>query len=210
MKKKYYFDIAKHYERCLKTHGDNYLGVDWLGEESSKKRYRVILELFKNDNSKKITLLDFGCGASHLYEYIIKNNIKNIEYSGLDISKKFIKLSEKKFPETNYYCVDILNDKASIPEFDYIIINGVFTVKLNLSYRKMLSFFKQMLIKIFKKSKKGVAFNVVSNNLGWKRKELFHLSYDKLAKILNKKISSNFIIRNDYGLDDYTVYVYKG
>jgi hypothetical protein len=37
---------------------------------------------------------------------------------------------------------------------------------------------------------------------------LFHLPLDLLSNFLVKNISRNFIIRNDYGLFEYTVYVY--
>ena len=70
------------------------------------------------------TLLDFGCGCSGLMDYIKAHNIKNIDYHGLDISKKFIEASKKKYPNTKYYLIDVL--KNNIEEnFDYIIMNGV-------------------------------------------------------------------------------------
>ena len=49
-------------------------------------------------SGEKITLLDFGCGASHLYEYILAYGIDHVSYSGLDLSEKVIELSKSKFP----------------------------------------------------------------------------------------------------------------
>jgi 2-polyprenyl-3-methyl-5-hydroxy-6-metoxy-1,4-benzoquinol methylase len=57
-------------------------------------------------SGEKITLLDFGCGASHLYEYILAYGIDRVSYSGLDLSEKFIELSKSKFLAISYYCVD--------------------------------------------------------------------------------------------------------
>ncbi len=207
-------EIVSHYESCLEKYGDTHLGVDWPKKKDADKRYEVMLGVIdynpiENNNPAKITLLDFGCGASHLYEYIVKHNLNNLEYSGLDLSEKLISLSKRKFPHITYYCVDILDDDTSIPNFDYIVMNGVFTEKRNLSFDEMFSYFKELVEKVFAKVKKGLVFNVMSKQVDWERKDLFHLSLDLLADFLTKNISRKFIIRNDYGLYEYTTYVYK-
>lgn len=54
-----------------------------------------------------------------------------------------------------------------------------------------------------------MAFNVMSKNVDWEREDLFHMPLDELSAFLTSSISRNFIIRNDYGLYEYTVYVYR-
>ena len=203
-----YWEIIRHYEDCLEKFGDSHLGVDWPNIDDADTRYKIMLDVVKDKGSLN-NLLDFGCGASHLYDYIIKNNIKSIKYSGLDISEKFISFSEKKYPEINYYCVDIIKQPDVIPKFDYMILNGVFTEKNSLTYDEMLNYFFKLTYEVFRKSKIGIAFNVMSKHVDWERDNLFHLPFDTLASFLKKEITRNFIIRNDYGLYEYTVYVYK-
>jgi len=209
MKKKKYMEIIKHYESCLEKYGDSHLGVDWPKIEDVDKRYKVLLSIINPIPEKKITLLDFGCGASHLYEYILKHKMNYIEYFGLDISEKFIELSKKKFPDIEYFLTDILEDNSSIPNFDYIIMAGIFTEKVTLSYEEMLKYFKTLLKIVFNKAKIGIAFNVMSKHVDWERDDLFHLPFDTLANFMKKELSRHFIIRNDYGLFEYTVYLYK-
>lgn len=204
-----YADIVAHYESCLERYGDTHLGVDWPKEDDVKKRYQVMLDVVKTAAETTIKLLDFGCGAAHLYEYILRQTITNIEYSGLDISEKFIELSQKKFPQIKFYYLDILKNDAGLLDFDYIVMNGVFTEKRSLSYEEMLPYFKQVILKVFAKAKRGIAFNVMSSHVDWQRDDLFHLPLDTLAAFLVKNLSRNFVIRNDYGLYEYTVYVYK-
>jgi len=206
---KKYLSIVSHYESCLEQYGDTHLGVDWPKKEDADIRYRVMLEVIKQEMPGSIRLLDFGCGASHLYEYILKQNIRNIEYSGLDLSEKFIELSRSKFPANNYYCLDILEEDSSIANFDYVIMNGVFTEKRELSFDEMFSYFKQVLSTMFGKTNVGIAFNVMSKHVDWEREDLFHLPFDTLADFLTKELTRNFVIRNDYGLYEYTTYVYK-
>src|ERR1700692_4636286 len=127
MSEKYLDSIVKHYEECLDKHGDNHLGVDWPKVEDVNKRYKVMIDVikFSGDNPAKINMLDFGCGAAHLLQYIKDEKISNINYSGLDVSEKFVSLSKQKFPDVSFYCIDILEDKVDLPNFDYIIMNGV-------------------------------------------------------------------------------------
>lgn len=203
-----YLKIKKHYEECLEKYGDNHLGVDWPNLKDAALRYKIMIEVIRN-TSKKVSILDFGCGLSHLYSYIVDNDIKNIEYTGLDISQKFISASRKKYPRNRYICADILTSKKSIGIYDYIVMNGVFTEKTDLTFEEMLLFFKKIIKKTYTTCREGVAFNVMSKQVDWERRDLFHLSLDALSDFLCKSVSRNFIIRNDYGLYEYTVYIYK-
>lgn len=203
-----YRDIVAHYEACLETYGDTHLGVDWPKEADVFKRYAVMLEVIR-ERGHQVSLLDFGCGASHLYGHMQREGYSSVDYAGLDLSEKFIALCQSKYPENAYYCLDILQDRDSFPEFDYIVMNGVFTEKRALSFDAMLAYFKDMIGAAYAKARQGLAFNVMSKQVNWEREDLFHLPLDTLADFLTKEISRNFVIRNDYGLYEYTVYVYR-
>ena len=204
----YYDVIYKHYERCLEKYGDNNLGVDWPNKEDVNKRNAIMLNLIK-DKNKKVSLLDFGCGCANLLEYIQDQNF-NIEYSGLDISPKFYEVCIKKYPHINFYNIDILKDNTdNLDNFDYIILNGVFTEKKNLSDEEMFIFFSNILKILFKKVNIGIAFNVMCPIVDFKRDDLFYLSYDKLGTFLKNELSRHYVINNNYGLWEYTTFVYK-
>lgn len=208
---KKYEKIIEHYENCLDKHGDNHLGVDWPKLEDVDTRYKIMLDIIKFDEGSnyKVSLLDFGCGTGHLLDFIKRNNNKSIIYSGLDISPKFIELAKNKYPDSSFYCIDILDYKDSISNFDYIVMNGVFTEKRELSYDEMWDYFTKMITVIYEKCNNGFAFNVMSKNVDWERDDLFHVSHDSLSSFLCTNLTRNYIIRNDYGLYEYTVYVLK-
>ena len=99
MHQKKYLDIVAACEADLEKYGDNFLGVGWTKKkEYADTRYRVMLEVIKPQFDQKVSLLDFGCGASHLLEYILQHDVQNIEYSGLDLSKKFLSLFTGQTP----------------------------------------------------------------------------------------------------------------
>jgi SAM-dependent methyltransferase len=204
-----YIEIVKHYESCLDRHGDSHLGVDWPKAQDAETRYRVMLELIPALRPSVVKVLDFGCGISHLYEHIVASGVTGIEYVGLDLSPKFVELSRKKFPRNNYICADILEEPDAVPKCDYIVMNGVFTEKRSLTFDEMLAYFERTLIAAFAKAERGIAFNVMSKHVDWERDDLFHLPFDTLARTLIRGLTRNFVIRNDYGLYEYTTYVYR-
>jgi SAM-dependent methyltransferase len=206
---KKYIEIVEHYESCLAKHGDSHLGVDWPKAQDAETRYRVMLELIQRPRPSIVKLLDFGCGASHLYEHIIANGATGIEYVGLDLSPKFVEFSRKKFPTNHYICADILEEPDAVPASDYIVMNGVFTEKRGLDFDEMLGYFERTLSAAFAKAERGIAFNVMSKHVDWEREDLFHLPFDTLARFLVRALTRNFVIRNDYGLYEYTTYVYR-
>ena len=207
---KKYTKIVTHYEDCLEKHGDTHLGVDWPNQQDVYKRYQVMLDIIKYDaNTQPATLLDFGCGTAHLLEYAQKEGYGNLTYSGLDISPRFVAVAQKKFPQNCFLCADVLEDRAGIPNFDYIVMNGVFTEKRELSFDEMWAYFTRLITIVYEKCDKGLAFNVMSKNVDWERDDLFHVSYDLLSDYLCKNLTRHHIIRNDYGLYEYTVYVLK-
>ena len=203
-----YLSIVSHYEDCLERYGDSHLGVDWPKAEDVEKRYRVMLEVIRPD-SRNVSLLDFGCGAAHLNEYIREQRLDHIDYAGLDLSEKFVRLSQSKFPGNRFFCLDLLDAHASLPVFDYIVLNGVFTEKRELSFDEMLTYFKQLVRRVFEHASIGIAFNVMSKHVEWERDDLFHLPFDTLAEFLTKDLTRNFVFRNNYGLYEYTTYVYR-
>lgn len=209
MSSKPYLEIVRHYEACLRQHGDTHKGVDWPNEADAQTRYQVMLDIMKDDTAESVTLLDFGCGASHLYEYILHNNDTRIVYSGLDISPQFIELSRKKFPDLTYYCVDVLDESVQIPTFDYIVMNGVFTEKRDLTFDEMFVFFQSVIKAVYPLANKGIAFNVMSKQVDWELDFLFHLPLDALANFLTKELTRDFVIRFDYKLYEYTTYIYR-
>ena len=210
-----YKEIIDHYEKCFDEFGDTPRGVDWTKEEQVDTRYQVMIETIyfyeKNFNlSEKVSVLDYGCGLSHLYNYILKKKLNNIDYTGLEISEKFFNESKKKYPKNKYILGDILKEPSILKiNYDYTILNGVFTEKRQLTYDYMFEYLKKMISIIFTKSNKAIAFNVMSKQVDWEVDTLFHVPIDDMANFLTKKITRNFIIRNDYGLYDYTVYIFK-
>jgi len=206
--------IISYYEKQLIENGDNHLGVGWPNAEDAARRYEVMLDIVRQDGGSECqasqlscTLLDFGCGLAALYQHMLKYK-HSMSYSGLDISDKFVKAASKKFPKIDFMQCDILQHQL-LKNFDYVIANGVLTVKRELSFADMWEYTQKLLPKMFSMARRGLAVNFMSKQVDWERPDLFHLPLDMLAEFLTAELSRNFIIRHDYQLYEYTVYVYK-
>ncbi len=202
-----YHHISQKCETYYDRFGDNYRGVGWTEtQEEVDTRFGVMLDVIRDKGP--VTLLDFGSGLSHLYVYIQREHLDEIEYSALDLSERFVRLSREKFPSVPHYHMDIL-EEDTLSDFDYVVLNGVFNSKCEFSFNEMLQYFCATIRKTFSHARRGIAFNVMSKQVDWERDDLFHLPLDLLADFLTREISRHFVIRNDYGLYEYTVYVYR-
>jgi len=204
-----YRELIAHYEGCLSRHGDTHRGVDWPRAEDAEIRYGVMLDLIPPAVPRPVRLLDFGCGAGHLLDFLVRRNLPGIEYHGLDLSAQFLSLCRNKYPNIPFTCADVLDDGADLPEFDYIVLNGVFTEKLSISHEDMWDYARELLRRLWPHTRHGLAFNVMSKQVDWERSDLFHLSCDEAMLFLTKELSRHCVIRQDYGLFEYTAYVYR-
>jgi hypothetical protein len=135
--------------------------------------------------------------------------IADLQYVGVDISPEFVGVCRRKFSGVEFHVADILRDRKNLQPADYVIANGVFTEKRSLSWDAMWDYTREMITALYGLARVGLAFNVMSHHVDWEREDLFHLPYDTLAAFLKARISRHFVFRADYGLYEYTTYVFR-
>lgn len=206
-----YQELVQHYEHCLEQHGANHKGVDWPNEKDMNTRFAVMLDISKPFNKlNQFTLLDLGCGYGALLDYLKNHDLLNrFHYKGIDLSQKMIQVAIDKHDASHFERRDILIEKLVADSFDFIIMNGLFTEKRHLSQANMEMFFVKMIKAAYEASRLGIAFNVMNHHVDWMRDDLFYLPFDRIVSILKENTSRHLTIRADYGLYEYTVYVYK-
>ncbi len=208
-----YHQIRSLVEDYFDRLGDNPRGMGWPNEPDALRRYDVMLDVIRfasaNIHDRPVRLLDLGCGTGHLLEHLKRSGRDaRVAYTGIDLSDRFIQLAKDKHPEADFRVVDILQDDSALEQFDFAIINGVFTSKCEMSFDDMWSFVQRLLTKVYQHTSIGVAVNMMSKQVDWERSDLFHLPLDTLAFFLCRHLTRHFIIRNDYGLYEFTAYIY--
>ena len=206
-----YHEIRTCTESYFERLGDSALGMGWPNIPDAMRRYEVMLDVIPNRRSleSSISLLDLGCGCGHLYEHLQQQSISQIEYTGIDLSERFIQRCREKHPEADFRHMDILQTPELLESFDYIIINGIFTSRCSMSFEQMWSFVQAMLTLSFSRARHGMAFNAMSKQVDWEREDLFHLPLDLFATFCCRNLSRHFVLRNDYGLYEFAAYVYQ-
>jgi SAM-dependent methyltransferase len=184
--------------------------MDWPSEGDLKRRLEVMLGLIRFRGSEPVSILDLGCGVGLLVDYLKAQNMLHLfEYWGIDLSEEMVATARRRHPTQRFEAADIL--QKGLPEkcTDYVIMNGLLTEKVTLKQKEMEMFARSMVKVAFDACRYGVAFNVMSTHVDWTRSDLFHWPLDRAAAFLVKRCSRWLVIRMDYGLYEYTVYVHR-
>ncbi len=192
----------ERYEKRYEDLGHDIKVVGWRSKKQQYARFKVLCQIADlNDKS----VLDMGCGFGHLFDYLERKNNKLISYLGIDLSPKLIKEAKRlhKGKKADFTVVDIQNESLN-KKFDYVIASGLFNAKL----KDNLGFMKSLVTEMFKLCNKGLAFNMTTDYVDYKDKNLYYFNPEKVfnfCKILTKRVC----LRHDYMPYEFTIYLYK-
>ncbi|OXT02648.1 hypothetical protein B7H23_07110 [Notoacmeibacter marinus] len=203
-----YRSIVSHYEACLEDYGVGPKAVDWKDEHAATTRYDVMLDLLPK-TKEPVTLLDFGCGLGGLKKHIDARGLDHIQYEGLDLSPAYVEAARNALPGTTIHCLNVLETPEALGSYDYIVMNGIFTRRQDLTEAEMFSYLERLGGAVFARAKRGLAFNVMSMHVDWKNEKLFHPETAALAQVVCRAFSRHIVLREDYGLYECTCYAYK-
>ena len=121
--------------------------------------------------------------------------------------------SAKKYNNNskNFFAINILNQKEHLNFLisDYVINCVLFTVKANYSNKQWWNFIKKMLLKMFSLSKKGIAFNLLTDNVDYKDKHLFYAPHKQIMKFIENNLSEKVVCKRNPQVWENVYYVYK-
>src|SRR5262245_29830409 len=203
--------LVTHYERCFERHGATPQGVDWPNATDLAVRFHTLLGLLGGAAAEPPpVLLDLGCGPGLLLDYLsATGHLEMVEYHGIDLSPAMVTAARARWPDRDISCRDVVRDPLPEQSVDYVIMNGVLTEKQTLSHEVMAGIAKQLIVAAFTAARVGIAFNAMSHHVDWQRRELFHWAFDELSAFLRERVSRPYAFRSDYGLFEYTAFVWR-
>ncbi len=204
-----YHALVTHYTACFEEHGINAQGVDWPNESDLITRFNVLTQGY-NHLPRPLKLLDLGSGPG-LYARHIARALEtgDILYTGIDLSEPMIQAAKSHNLPATFLVRDIIQNPLESQSFDFAVLNGVLTIKRDLSYQHMCAFAKTLLQAAFNASKHGLIFNVMNTYVDWCRLDLFHWDLDDMLPFLQTRLSRHIHVRTDYGLFETMVHVYR-
>jgi cyclopropane fatty-acyl-phospholipid synthase-like methyltransferase len=184
-------DLNKVYDEFMdETKSVKSLG--WSSEEAQQARFKVISEMGIEEND---SVLDVGCGYGDFSKFAGSN------YKGIDMREVAIKEASNRYQDKNFSVNNIfdITDK-----FDWVIASGIFCFREDNWRKKTCNTMQQM----FTLANKGIAANFLVNYDG-KQKFLKHTRPSEVMDHVIDKLGNKFVIRQDYLINDFTVYLYK-
>ena len=121
--------------------------------------------------------------------------------------------SAKKYNNNskNFFAINILNKKKRLNflKSDYVINCGLFTVKANYTNDQWWKFIKKTLLKMFYLSKKGIVFNLLTENVDYKDKHLYYVSQKQIMSFIKNYLSEKIVCKRNPKVWENVYYVYK-
>lgn len=201
--------LLAQYEACFLEHGRTPLGVNWPNAVDLDRRFDVMLGVLRPEPHRP-SLLDLGCGPGLLLDHLeVIGRREAIDYSGIELSELMLQAARRQWPGYDFRRRDIVREPLAARSFDYVILNGVLTWRPSVPRAEMVDYALDLLAAAFEAARVGIAFNVMSKLVDWERDDLFHWGFDEMATAVAARLSRHLTIRADYGLYEYTVYVYR-
>lgn len=199
-------------EKYFSEHGDTHKGLGYPKPDGFCERYRVFLDVMKLRPEIKtpVKLLDVGCATGKVLDEIKASGRTGISYVGIDLSPLMIAKAREKHPEAEFVLGDPFDVKSVWKGYpDYVILGGLFQSRRQIDQAEMTDYMVRMIRLAFTHCRRGIVFNVMSKHVDWEREDLFHVSFDEMADLVQANLNRNYVFRADYGLYEYAVYVYK-
>lgn len=189
-----------YFEKSYAEHGESIEAVGW-NAKSQRQRFEVLCQIGDLEGKN---ILDVGCGFGDLYKFLGKENISINRYLGIDINERFTRIARKRYPDTLFYCGDILDFQP--PEsIDYSLASGIFF----LSDPQWEEHFIAVCKKLLHISNVGIGFNLLSIYSEKDNSGQYFASPWKILKLAMEKISLKIVLRHDYRSNDFTIFIYK-
>ena len=193
--------IKDFFNKLVEKHGYSPKSLAYSGEKSQKIKFNIVTEVGIEDNC---SVLDVGCGFGDYFNYLKQKGIKNVKYCGIDISNKIVDFAKEKNSLANVIQGNVL-DLSDDEKYDYVISLGFNCVKTGTNWETLT----QVLDKMWKLSKKGIAYNAVSTFSETSPRKIYFVSPAKVIDYIMTNLTYKVVFRHDYMPHDFTIFAYK-
>jgi SAM-dependent methyltransferase len=197
--------VAAFYGGLIQKHGARPAGVDWPSVDRQETRFAQFDRLFTD--RPEFSILDYGCGYGGYFAYLRRSG-KQPRYVGFDIAGEMIRKARELVDDND---ADFVTSLPGEKIFDFVVASGIFNVKLSADVAAWEKHVLRTIEAFHTLSKKGFAFNVLSDRREPHRKmpHLYYADPSQYLRLCLEKYSHNVALLHDYDLWDFTVIVKK-
>jgi SAM-dependent methyltransferase len=196
--------IRDLYEGNLAEHGTSSKSVGWRDEASQRLRFERLARVI-DPGAGAFTVNDWGCGYGAMFGYLDGAfGTSMSRYTGYDISAEMLGAAKARCADAR---ASFVNGTAVTVDADYTFVSGTFNVKLNASDDQWDEYIKGQLEAMYAKSRRGLAFNLLTSYVDWKTDNLFYADPKDFFDFCKTRLSRAVTLHHDYGLFEWTIAV---
>jgi SAM-dependent methyltransferase len=192
-------------------HGDSAMRMGWKSREAQTCRFDQLAKLITEPANEEFSVNDLGCGCGDFSEYLRQKGFKGAEYKGFDVSAEMIAEARKLYGqfEGRRFCQ--IAESGEMSSADYTIASGIFNLKFLIPEHEWVYFIFENLNRMLEKSKKGIAFNMLTkySDPEFKKDELYYADPLHIFDYCKRNFSKNVALLHDYQEYDFTIVVRK-
>lgn len=190
--------LTRFYEEALLKYGpDSAQALQWKNRKSQQVRFAALSQVASLAGK---SVLDVGCGVGDLYKYL-QDSFARVDYCGLDVVPGMIAAAKQKYPGARFVHANVLDFTE---QYDYVLASGALTY--NMQGGKELYF--EIIKHMYALAKKGVAFNVLDNDVYATDHEYLTYTYAEIAALC-ETLNCQFVVSTEYEVGDFTVFLYR-
>jgi SAM-dependent methyltransferase len=178
--------------------------MDWKDEASQRLRFEILCGIADLEGR---SVCEIGCGAGHLVDWLRQGGV-GARYCGIDLSPDMLDAARRRHPDVAFEHRDILLGEAA-RDYDFVLCSGLFNVKLDHGEDEWRRFVDATLRRMYAMCRVGIAFNLMTDLVDFRSPSLFYANPGETLELCRRELSRSAVLRHDYPLYEFTVYVYR-
>lgn len=191
-------EVSHFYSESLRRYGYDPRSLGWV-PGTQEARFDVLTAVGDLEGS---AVLDVGCGFGDLYEHLCRRGI-HVDYTGVDMNPDLAAIARQRHPDARFVVADF-EEAAVGGRFDWAFESGVFNYKIS----NHETFVGNMIRKMFRVVRKGIAVDFLNDHGGFFSPGLHHASPVEVYRMCSR-LSRRVTLRCDYKPTEFCVYVYR-
>lgn len=200
--------IRDLYAGNLAAHGRDSKSVGWKDEASQLVRFdRLARVVDRRGSDAGCTVNDWGCGYGAMFPFLEGRFGDALAgYTGYDISQDMLDAAARSIasPRARFVLGREVTEEA-----DYTFVSGTFNVKLDTGDADWDLYVRDTLSAIYARSRRGLAFNLLTSYVDWKQDTLFYADPSEYFDFCKRQLSRYVTLVHDYPLYEWTILVHR-
>jgi SAM-dependent methyltransferase len=195
--------VAALYTQNLAEHGPSARAIGWRDDETRVLRYDVLANVLADDRGP-LSVIDWGCGYGGLFTYLVgTRGVDVTRYDGYDLSAQMIDAASNLSSNR----VRLFQSDAVTDDADYAFVSGTFNVRYDAPDEQWLTYILDVLDRLWSRSRKGLAFNLLSTYVDWQEPHLYYGDPRAFFDHCKRRFSKRVTLFHDYPLYEWTIVV---